>query len=126
MRLYVGPYEWRARGWRFGWRMPVGAVAALDLRPHAQQIDPGEGRPAARALFLVPDSVVLPAPYAQIASDPREALSPARRDLLRAAFGAQAGSSVRLDDLLWDLWTQHSDPDGARARPIMPDRGGRL
>lgn len=121
MRIWLGPYEWAERGRDFGWRMPVGATHALDMRSLPEQADRNTPLPVSKTLFVTPDSVALPALYTQIASDPAEALTPARRTLLRTIFGLPTTSATRLNTLVWELLTQHADETGDTVcPPLMP------
>ena len=98
----------------FGWRMPVGAVLALDLRPAAQRSDPGLLAPEPRALFVMQDGFGVGPGFEVITDDPAGALTAARRDSLRALFGVSTSTSTKFDELLWELWTLQADPDGLR------------
>ena len=136
MRLYLGPFEWRERisgktglpspPGVFGWRMPVGAIQAIDFRGPQGIESPGSFSPA-KALFVTPDSVVLASPFVQIASDPLEQLPPARRRALRDVFEAGTSTATRLIELLHELSTSYTDLSRSiKCPPRIAGRDGRI
>ena len=126
MRIYLGPFQWRERISSktglpfpvgiFGWRMPVGATQAFDFRG-PQGIESIDAFSPAKALFVCPDSILLIAPFEQIASDPLEMLSRARQQALKNIFNVTTSVSVRFIDLLHELSTGHTDLSGAVTSP---------
>lgn len=127
MRIYLGPFVWRERigsktglpapAGVFGWRMPVGAVQAIDFRgPQGSEMT-GSLSPA-QAIFVTPDDVILPAPWVQLASDPAETLTAANRLQLRTAFRhGKAVAARRFVDVLHELMTTHAEINRARCCP---------
>jgi len=136
MRLYLGPFEWRERissktalpspPGVFGWRMPVGAMQAIDFRG-PQGIETLGSFSPAKALFVTPDSVALASPFAQIASDPLEQLPPARRRALRDVFEAGTSTATRLIELIHELSTGHADLSrSVKCPPRIAGRNGTI
>ena len=114
--IWLGPFQWRERmssktglpspAGQFGWRMPVGAMQAIDIRGPQGSETPGALSPL--AIFITPGDISLDAPYSQLASDPLETLTGRARADLAAAFG-RAASETRFIDVLHDLMTGHVD-----------------
>ncbi len=137
MRLYLGPFVWAERissktglpspAGVFGWRMPPGAVQAIDFRGPQGGEAIGALSPE-QAIFVCPDNIILPAPWVQIASDPAETLTAANRTRMRSAF--QHGRTIaarRFTDVLHELMTTHAELDRSRcAPPRIASRDGKI
>lgn len=122
MRIWLGAYEWQREhvDGLLGWFPPAGSHAVLDFRPLADQARQGGLAPMA-TILLSDDAVDLPNGI-QLASDPDEFVTAARRNELRVAMQSlNPLSSMRLMDLLWECLTLVADPDGLRScPPLMP------
>lgn len=119
MRYYLGRWVWDAI--EQAWLPPAGAIGTLDLRPLSEQGTPG-GPASDSSIFVTPDSVTLGQPWTQIASDPDETLNANRIRALREAMGSSnAVAQTRFANVVYELLTEHADPDGIRCnRPLMP------
>ena len=119
---YLGPWVWE----NGSWNPPAGTVAVIDLRTLPQMGAPG---PVAQGYGLFGVNITLGTGYRLIAtgSDPNlTAISTNTRNAIGRDLGyTVSGTSVI--DLLWDIFTVHSDPTGFTApKPLMPETGGRL
>lgn len=105
--------------------MPVGATQALDFRGPQGVETPGVFSPA-KAIFVTPDSVILAAPFVQLASDPLETLSVRNRRALADVFEATV-TTTRLVDVIHELTTAHADMSRAVVcQPRIASRDGKI
>lgn len=137
MRLYLGPFVWSERissktglpspAGVFGWRMPPGAVQAIDFRGPQGGEAIGALSPE-QAIFVCPDNIILPAPWVQLASDPAETLTAANRTRMRSAFQHRRTIAARrFTDVLHELMTTHAELDRSRcAPPRIASRDGKI
>lgn len=121
MRIWIGPWEWETAMAPARWRPPVGSVAAIDLRPMSAQSTRSVASGA--GLFVTPDAVALSAGYREIPAS----LGPAARSAISTALQVENVTATTRAQLIADLLTTHASPDGSTfARPLMPNRRGRL
>src|SRR5678816_4958844 len=125
MMVSLGPWQWRTDRGPASWNPPDGAIASLDLRSVTHCAIPG---PIAQGSGLFVSDVALPAEYTTLASDPDEVVTDVRKTVLRDTLGLpRAITSGRLSDIVYELMTEHSDPDiGVICPPLMPNHQGAL
>lgn len=103
-----------------GWYPSIDAGTGVDLRPLSQQGLAAHGTQGGHGIFRCdadptgqPDTVVL-------TDDPQSAIEQSRLLAAGTALGLTL-SANRLDDLLFELFTDHADASGVSfARPIIP------
>lgn len=125
-RYYLGPYVWVSDANGERWQPPVGATAAVDLRPLSAQGTPG---PAASGAAFFATSGTLGAPYVLLGQNNNPAAITATAGM-RSAWQTATGyspSGANLQAMLWDQLTAGSDPAGMTGpKPLMPTMSGML